>query len=134
MKNFEIVLRSLVLMQQSISRYSFWVTQKRYFPLLSKISMKIFSLITSTASVERSFKFRGNINTKIRNRIDPDTCSKLLTVKMNNTLLKTQSRGIKRRLDTTDICSEQKEDGIDLTGEEEESEVEELIDNLWEEE
>lgn len=112
--------------------YSFWVAQKRYFPLLTKISMRIFSLITSTASVERSFKYRGSIHTKIRNRMHGDACLKALTIKMNQHLLNGSHRGIKRKIDRIESSDIPRSNDIDLTGED--TETEDLVQNLWEEE
>ena len=69
----------------------FWVWNKRDLPLLSTIALRVFALVPSTTSVERSFKTRGNIHSKTRNRLTDDTCTRLLRIKMNYHLLDSQS-------------------------------------------
>lgn len=63
------------------------------------MTIKLFSLVVSTSSVERSFKTQGNIHSKVRNRLHDVKCSMLMTIKMNSHLLTVKKlTSIKRKL------------------------------------
>jgi hypothetical protein len=47
-------------------------------------ALKLFSLVPSTASVERSFKAQSIIHTKLRNRLKHQACQKLLKIRINS--------------------------------------------------
>jgi hypothetical protein len=72
---------------RDISPLSWWQTQHRNYPTINSLAVNIFSLVVSTSTVERSFKMRGNIHTKIRNRLSHETTSMLMTIKANKDLL-----------------------------------------------
>lgn len=71
-------------------------------PILSAFAIKIFSLVVSTSTVEQSFKLQGNMHTKTRNRLKHETCRKLMSIKMNCSILnssQSNKRKITERLD-----------------------------------
>ena len=72
---------------KSFSSLTWWQKYSMHFPLLSSLAIKLFSLVVSTSSVERTFKIQGNIHTKARNRLHDIKCSMLMTIKMNSPLL-----------------------------------------------
>jgi hypothetical protein len=78
-----------------ITVFDWWRNEAEYFPRLGKLAERSFSLTPSMASVERSFKSRGLIHTKTRNRLASGTTSKLTFLKINAPLLHQPQR--KRR-------------------------------------
>jgi hypothetical protein len=67
--------------------------ERRSFPITSSVALRIFSLVSSTAAVERSFKIQGTIHTKLRNRLTAKVCQKLTLYDRNYS---NQSRLIQR--------------------------------------
>lgn len=55
-----------------------WQNHTSEYPRLHKIAQKILSIPASSAASERVFSAAGNIITKKRNRIDPQTVNNLL--------------------------------------------------------
>jgi hypothetical protein len=75
------------LKEGKITVFDWWRNEAEDFPRLGKLAERIFLLTPSTASVERSFKSRGLIHNKTRNRMASDTTSKLTFLKINAPLL-----------------------------------------------
>ena len=63
-----------------------WQDECSAFPILSKLALRVFSLVSSTAAVERTFKVQGSIHTKLRNRLKSEVCKKLTFVRVNSGL------------------------------------------------
>ena len=49
--------------------------------------MKLFSLVASSASVERSFKLQGHVHSKTRNSLCHEKVQKLVAIKINAPLI-----------------------------------------------
>ena len=93
--------QSILLASQSPhwSALTWWQEYSDEFPILSTLTITLFSLGVSTSSVERSFKTQGNIHSKVRNRLHDVKCSMLMTIKMNSHLLTViKLTSIKRKL------------------------------------
>ena len=85
------------LKEGKITVFDWWRNETEFFPRLGKLAERIFTLTPSTASVERSFKSRGLIHTKTRNRLGSETTSKLTFLKMNAPLLHRSNRNRRAR-------------------------------------
>ena len=63
----------------------FWnVIPPTRFPTLTFYARKIFSLVATSASAERSFSMMGYIHCKLRNRLKLDAVDKLMYVRCNH--------------------------------------------------
>ena len=76
------------------------------YPLLSVLAQRVLSLIPSTSSVERSFKCRGHIHTKSRNRLGHVICTKLTAIRTNYNILAKEPKQSKRLFDSTTTVSD----------------------------
>jgi hypothetical protein len=79
-------MRLRVLRRDDRTVLNWWRDERRSFPILSCVALRIFSLVSSTAAVERSFKIQGTIHTKLRNRLTAMVCQKLTFIRVNPTL------------------------------------------------
>jgi hypothetical protein len=82
----------------TFSSLTWWLDGESEYPYLYLLAQRVFSLVVSTSSVERSFKTRGNIHTIIRNRLKVETTTKLVQVKLNSHLLSLANITKKRKL------------------------------------
>jgi hypothetical protein len=72
------------LLSNEINVFQWWEGHKQFYRYLSYFALKLFSLVPSTASVERSFKAQSIIHTKLRNRLKHQVCQKLLKIRINS--------------------------------------------------
>ena len=91
--------QSILLASQSPhwSALTWWQEFSLNFPIVSVFAIKLFSLVVSTSSVERSFKTRGSIHTKTRNRLSHEKCTMLMSIKMNYGVLSKTHQSNKRK-------------------------------------
>ncbi len=116
-ENIETI--SQMSQNKSFSTLTWWQEYSSHFPIISILAIKLFSLVVSTSSVERSFKTQGNIHTKARNKLHDFKCSMLMAIKMNSSLLrKREGASMKIKL----ICKENQ--NVNDTQEKEESNFE----------
>jgi hypothetical protein len=66
---------------------NFWALNGSRWPSIKPLATKIFSLVTSTASSERSWSTQGYIHSKIRSCLGNEKVNKLVFVKSNSQLL-----------------------------------------------
>ena len=98
--DYIIHVRSLGVNQEPIrDPIAWWYWFGDNYPLLSAMAQRVMNLIPSTSSVERSFKSRGHIHTKNRNRLRHDTCTKLTSIRMNAHLLPNNTLQVKRKME-----------------------------------
>lgn len=67
--------------------FHFWSDNKKKFPHLSNLAMRVLSIPASSAPVERVFSRGGLIMRPHRARLGAETLSKLIFLKCNETLL-----------------------------------------------
>ena len=61
----------------------FWMSDGNAWPELRKITVKLFSLATSTAASEKNFSTFGFIHSKLRNSLSRESVEKLVFIKSN---------------------------------------------------
>jgi hypothetical protein len=66
---------------------NFWAMNGSRWPSIKPLATKIFALVTSTTSSERSWSTQGYIHSKIRNCLGNEKVNKLVFVKSNSQLL-----------------------------------------------
>jgi hypothetical protein len=65
----------------------FWTVNKKHYPNLSVIALRVLNIAVSTASCERAFSVESFIRNKHRNRLSTEKTSKLMIVKENIKIL-----------------------------------------------
>jgi hAT family C-terminal dimerisation region len=75
---------------QKKSPLLYWKDEGCRWPTIAKIAIKLFTMATSSASVERNFSSMGFVHTKARNRMQQPKVEKVVFIRDNaNALLKT---------------------------------------------
>lgn len=67
--------------------FNFWADNKKKFPHLSNLAIRVLSIPASSAPIERVFSRGGIIMRPHRARLGAETLSKLIFLKCNETLL-----------------------------------------------
>jgi hypothetical protein len=80
----DLTLRVLRRNDRTVLKW--WRGERRSFPILSAVAVRIFSLVSSTAAVERSFQRQETIHKKLRAHLTEKICQKLTFIRMNPTL------------------------------------------------
>jgi hypothetical protein len=65
--------------------HQYWLADGAQWPQLQQIGLKVFSLATSSASVERSFSTQAFIHSKLRNSLSAEKVEKLVYIRTNHT-------------------------------------------------
>jgi hypothetical protein len=102
-----------LLKSKKLTVLAWWKRERKEFPVLSNIALRIFSLVASTAAVERTFKIQGLVHTKLRNRLTSEVCKKLTFIRVNPSLYDrniSDSSSILAMTDTESISSESTND------------------------
>ena len=111
-----------------LSPLHFWEIEASYYPLLSKIAKITFAMVSSNASVERSFKTCGNnILTKSRNRLSTVKVAKMAKISTNFKLLNNVTQ--KRKLEEVNEVDNNDSNGESSTGENSSDEFDETENN-----
>lgn len=78
--------RFLQLAKNNKTAEQFWALDGGQWPQLQTLAQQIFSLIATSAASERSFSAMGFIHSKLRNRLSHNTLDKLVFVRSNRLL------------------------------------------------
>ena len=62
---------------------------KPWHPILTMVGMRVLSHVISASSCERNWSAHGHIQTKIRNKLSPETTEKLVYVYSNSKMAAT---------------------------------------------
>ena len=81
------------LVKRNKTPEQFWALDGAEWPQLQRTAQKIFSLIASSASCERSFSAMGFVHSKLRNRLCHNTIEKLVFVRSNRLLAQVNEEG-----------------------------------------
>jgi len=73
-----------MLMKGSKTPLEYWQSIGAAWTELARVSVKLFTIATSSAASERNFSTMGFIHGKLRNRMSPSTVEKLVYIKCNN--------------------------------------------------
>ncbi|KAE9297822.1 hypothetical protein PR003_g23397 [Phytophthora rubi] len=71
-----------LLCERKLPVIDFWCGLKQY-DLLQSVAKQLFRCAGSTAAAERNFSTHAFINSKLRNRLDPDRVEKLVHIFFN---------------------------------------------------
>jgi len=66
-----------------LTALQYWQIDGVSYPVLSKEAIKVFSMVTSSASSEREFSSMSFIHSKLCNRLGNDKVNKLIFIKNN---------------------------------------------------
>ena len=72
-----------MLLKGTKTALQYWQIDGISYPVLSKEAIKVFSMVTSSASSEREFSSMAFIHSKLRNRLGNDKVNKLIFIKNN---------------------------------------------------
>ena len=123
MKRNRDTRRIQCVINRELSPADYWeLDGEKSFPHIAKVALSVFAMVSSTASVERSFKTCGNILTKQRNRLGADKAAKLATISMNYKLLQINQGEDMHRLPVDDKVGEDEK-----VGEDDDNEIIDLI-------
>jgi hypothetical protein len=75
--------RFIMLMKQSKTILQYWMIEGKQYPVLRSVALKVFGMVTSSASSERNFSTTGFIHSKLRNSLKPENVMKLVYIKTN---------------------------------------------------
>jgi hypothetical protein len=72
-----------MLLKGTKSALQYWQIDGASYPNLSKEAIKVFSMVTSSASSEREFSSMSFIHSKLRNRLENEKVNKLIFIENN---------------------------------------------------
>lgn len=84
-----------MLKENSKTRIQYWQIDGDGFPIIKKIAMVVFGMMTSSAASERNFSTFSFIHSKLRNSLNIGRVEKLVYIKSNAPMLDTK----------TEVCS-----------------------------